>query len=191
MVSSSSDYSSSYSEEDSRIPAAKTRAKTNCAEESKTSVPLNNRRVTYVELMKRKAEDDKAEDRQRRKDRIRRRILAAEEKHRFVDGVPSDSDADAYEEETVRFLPERKIKPDRRTRELQKIAKRVEGELEAEYKAEDDSDSDDLDIHPDFINDSDSDSDEEENYEKDDDSDESEKSDDSDESESIFIPDLI
>ncbi|XP_026384382.1 protein starmaker-like [Papaver somniferum] len=130
--------------------------------------------------MKRKVEDDKADDRQRRKDRIWRRILAAEEKRRFVDGVPSESDANASEEETVWVLSERNIKPDRRTRELQKVVKQVEDELEAEYKDEDDSDSDDLDIHPDFTNGSDSDSDEEEDSEKDDD--ESDKSDDSDES---------
>ncbi|XP_026445584.1 uncharacterized protein LOC113346240 [Papaver somniferum] len=178
MVSSSSDYSFSSFEEDSRIPAAKMCAKTNRAEGSKPSTPLNNSTVTYAEIMKRKAEDDKAEDRQRRKDRIRHRILAAEEKRRFVDGVPSDSDAS--EEETDWVLSERKIKPDRRTRDLQKIAKQVEDELEAEYKAEDDSDSDDLDIHPDFINGSDSDSDEEEDSDKDDD--ESDKSDDSGES---------
>ncbi|XP_026438265.1 transcription initiation factor TFIID subunit 11-like [Papaver somniferum] len=180
MVSSSSDYSSSSSEEDSRIPAAKTCAKTNRAKGSKPSAPLNNRTITYAELMKRKAEDDKVEDRRHRKGRIRRRILEDEEKRRFFDGVPYDSDADAFEEETVWVLPERKIKPHRRTRELQKFAKQVKDELEAEYKAEDDSGSDDLDIHLDSINGSGSDSDEEEDSEEDDY--ESDKSDDSDES---------
>ncbi|XP_026410349.1 uncharacterized protein LOC113305542 [Papaver somniferum] len=122
------------------------------------------------------------EDRRRRKDRIRRRIQAAEERHRFVDGVPSDSDANSYEEETVWVVRNYEIKPDRRTRELQRIAKQVE----AEYEAEDDSDSDDPSIHPDFINGRDSDSDKEleEDSAKDDDdeSDNSDKSDDSDES---------
>ncbi|XP_026378314.1 glutamic acid-rich protein-like [Papaver somniferum] len=90
------------------------------------------------------------------------------------------------EEETVWVVRNYEIKPDRLTRELQKIAKQVEDELEAEYEAEDDSDSDDPNIHPDFINGRDSDSDEEleKDSAKDDDdeSDNSDKSDDSDES---------
>ncbi|XP_026450674.1 uncharacterized protein LOC113350767 [Papaver somniferum] len=123
-------------------------------------------------------ETDEAEDHKRRKDRIQRKILAAEERRRFVDGVPSDSDADASEEETTWVLPERKIKSDRRTRELQNTMKRVEVELEAE--AEEYSDSDDPHTHTDFINGPDSDSDEEEDSEKDSD-DESDSSDASDE----------
>ncbi|XP_026433798.1 uncharacterized protein LOC113331288 [Papaver somniferum] len=102
----------------------------------------------------------------RRKDRIRRKILAAEERRRFFDGVPSDSDADASEEETTWVLPEFKVKP----------MKRVDVELEAEEN----SDSDDPYTHPDFINGLDSDSDEEEDSEKDND-DESDSSDESDE----------
>ncbi|XP_026428254.1 calsequestrin-1-like [Papaver somniferum] len=136
--------------------------------------------------MKRKSQDDEMEDRRRRKDRIRCRIQAAEERRRFVDGVPSDSDANASEEETVWVVRNYEIKSDRRTRELQNIAKQVEAELEVEYKVEDDSDSDDPNIHPDFINGRDSDSDEEleEDSAKDgdDESDNFDKSDDSDES---------
>ncbi|XP_026396214.1 calsequestrin-1-like [Papaver somniferum] len=134
--------------------------------------------------MKRKSHDDDMEDLRRRKDGIRRRIQAAKERRRFVDGVPFDSDANASEVETVWMVRNYEIKPDRRTRELQKIAKQVEAELEAEYEAEDDSDSDDPNIHPDFINGRDSDSDEEieEDSAKDDDDefDNSDKSDDSD-----------
>ncbi|XP_026420063.1 uncharacterized protein LOC113316045 [Papaver somniferum] len=131
-------YSSSSSDEDSKASAAKSKAKTNHAEGENPSIPLNDRRVTYAELMKRKAKTDEAED-----------------------------------QETVWSLPERKIKPDRRTRELQKITKQVEAELEAE------EDSDDPYTHTDFINDPDSDSNEEEDSEKDDE-DEDDNSDESD-----------
>ncbi|XP_026396303.1 calsequestrin-1-like [Papaver somniferum] len=136
--------------------------------------------------MKRKSQDDDMEDRRRRKDRIRCRIQAAEERRRFVHGAPSDSGANASEVETVWVVWNYEIKPDRRTSELQKIAKQVEAELEAEYEAEDDSDSDDPNIHPDFINGRYSDSDEEleedSAKDNDDESDNSDKSDDSDES---------
>ncbi|XP_026410644.1 nucleolin 2-like [Papaver somniferum] len=162
---------SSSSDEDFKASAAKSKNNTNHAEGEKPNIPLNDRRVTYAELMKRKAEDDEADDRRRRKDRTRRRILAAEERRRFDDGVPSDSDAS--EDESVCVPRDRKIKPDLRTKELREIAKRVEDEAEEE--------SDDPNIHPDFINGPDSDSDEEEDSEKDND-DESDKSDNSDES---------
>ncbi|XP_026450461.1 uncharacterized protein LOC113350528 [Papaver somniferum] len=167
MAVSDGNNSSSSSDEDSKASAANSKAKTTHVEGTKSSIPMNSRRVTYAKLMKRKAETDEAEDRKRKKDRIRRKILAAEEWRRFVDGVPSDSDTDAYEEETTWVLPEYKIKPDRRTREL-------------EAEAKEDSDSDDPYTHPDFINGPDSDSDEEEDSEKDSD-DESDSSDESDE----------
>ncbi|XP_026378667.1 ribosomal L1 domain-containing protein CG13096-like [Papaver somniferum] len=174
VTSSSSDYDYSYSsissDEDFKSSAAKSKTKTNHAEGEKLYIPLNDRRVTYAEIMKRKAEDDEADDRRRRNDRIRRRILAAEERRRFVDGEPSDSDAS--EDEPVWVPQDHKIKPDSRTRELREITKRVEDKAE--------EDSDDPNIHPDFINVPDSDSDEEEDSEKDSD-DESDNSDNSDE----------
>ncbi|XP_026410730.1 transcription initiation factor TFIID subunit 11-like [Papaver somniferum] len=170
VTSSSSDYEYSYSSsssiEDFKASAAKSKTKANHTEGSKPNIPLNDRRVTYAELMKRKAEDDEADDRRHKKDRTRRRILAAEERHRFADGVPSDSDAS--EDEPVWAPGDRKIKPDHRTKELIDIAKRVEDEVE--------EDSDDPNIHQDFINGPDSDFDEEEDSEKDND-DESDKSD--------------
>ncbi|XP_026396074.1 glutamic acid-rich protein-like [Papaver somniferum] len=184
IVSSSSDYSSSSSEEDSRIPVAKTRAKTNHAEESKPSVPLNNRRVTYAELMKRKAEDDRMDDCRRRRDRVQRRMLTSEDKLRSrADGVTSDSDAS--EDESAWVPRDLKIKPDWSTREIEKL---VKADLEAEREKEEDWYSlyNDPEIHLDFVNGPDSDSDEEfeEDSAKDDDdkSDNSGKSDDSDES---------
>ncbi|XP_026428516.1 uncharacterized protein LOC113324412 [Papaver somniferum] len=160
-------YSSSSSDEDSKAFVAKSQAKMNHAKRAKPSTPLNDQRFTYNELMKRKAEDDKIDDRQHRRDQIRRRVLATEENLRSQDdGVPSDSDAS--ENEPVWVPRDRKIKPNRRNRE---IAKQVEA----------DWDSSDPDIHPDFVNGPDNDSDEEEDYEKDDD-DDSDRSDDSDES---------
>ncbi|XP_026454177.1 pheromone-processing carboxypeptidase KEX1-like [Papaver somniferum] len=66
-TSSSSDYdheySSSSSDEDSKVPemkisTAESRAKMDHSAEMKCGVPLNNRRVTREELLKRKAEDD-------------------------------------------------------------------------------------------------------------------------------------
>ncbi|XP_026396972.1 uncharacterized protein LOC113291685 [Papaver somniferum] len=184
MVSSSSDYSSSSSEEDSRIPVAKTRAKTNRAEESKPSAPLNNHRVTYAELMKRKVEDDRMDDYRRRRDRVQRRVLAAEEKLRSR-AYDVTSDSDTSEDEPVWVPQDLNIKPDRRTREIEKL---VKDDLEAEREKEEYWDSlySDPEIHPDFFNDPDSDSDEEfeEDSAKDDDdeSDNSGKSDDSNES---------
>ncbi|XP_026451409.1 uncharacterized protein LOC113351682 [Papaver somniferum] len=186
--SSSSDYdyyySSSSSEEDSKAPAVKSRAKTNHAERTKPSTPVNDRRVTYDELMKRKTEDDKLDDHRRRRDRVRCRVLTSEEKLiTRADGVPSDSDA--LGDEPVWMPQDRKIKPDRHTRAIERL---VKDDLEAEREEEEYQDSlySDPDIHPDFVNDRDSDSDEEleEDSTKDDDdeSDNSEKSDDSDES---------
>ncbi|XP_026416737.1 uncharacterized protein LOC113312198 [Papaver somniferum] len=117
------------------------------------------------------SEDDEAENRQHRKDRIRRRIQAAEERRQFLDGVPSDSDADASEEETAWVFTERKIKPGRYEREFRKTMKQIEAEAEAE----EDSDSDDPDTYPDFIDDADS-------YEEDDSDDKSDNSDDENDS---------
>ncbi|XP_026428509.1 ribosomal L1 domain-containing protein CG13096-like [Papaver somniferum] len=157
--SSSSDYdyyySSSSSEEDSKASAVKS-----------------------------KTEDDKLDDHIRRRDRVRHKVLAAEEVLRTpADGVPSDSDASGNE--PVWVPQDHKIKPDRRTKEIERL---VKADLEAERKEKEYQDSlyNDPDIHPDFVNGRDSDSDEEleEDYTKDDDdeSDNSDKSDDSDES---------
>ncbi|XP_026378209.1 glutamic acid-rich protein-like [Papaver somniferum] len=171
-------YSSSSSEEDSKASAAKARANV------KHNTPLNDRRVTYDELMKKEAEDDRLDDYRRRKHEVRRRMLAAEEKLRSrADGVPSDSYAS--EDEPVWMPRDHKIKPDRRTREIEKL---VQADLEAEREKEDywEIMDNDHDIHPDFVNSSNDYSDEEleEDSAKDDDdeSDNSDKSDDSDES---------
>ncbi|XP_026417406.1 histone chaperone rtt106-like [Papaver somniferum] len=181
--SSSSDYDHYYSsisfEEDSRPSAAKARARKNHAEGTKHSAPLDYRRVTYDELMKRKAEDDRLDDHRRRRDRVQRRLLAAKEKLRFrADGVPSDSDAS--EDEPVWVSRDRKIKPDRCTREIEKL---VKADLEAERKEEEYLDSlyIDPEIHPDLVNIPDSNSEEEdEDSSEDDDGDRSDDSEESD-----------
>ncbi|XP_026399207.1 glutamic acid-rich protein-like [Papaver somniferum] len=148
----------------------------------KYDVPPINRRITQEELLKRKAEDNMLAVLQQRRDRIQRRISVAEEKLQSrAEGVASD--LDASEDEPVWVPPERKIKPDRRTREIERL---VQADLEAERGEEDYWEDYDLDIHPDFVNSLDNDSDEEieEDSAKDDDdeSDNSDKSDDSDES---------
>ncbi|XP_026378680.1 glutamic acid-rich protein-like [Papaver somniferum] len=130
--------------------------------------------------MKQKSEDDRMDDYRRRRDRVQRRVLAAEEKLRSrVEDIPSDSDAS--EDEPVWVPRDLKIKPDRRTRGIEKLVK-AEREKEEYW----DSLYSDPEIHPDFVNGPDSDSDEEfeEDSAKDDDdeSDNSNKSDDSDES---------
>ncbi|XP_026442602.1 protein starmaker-like [Papaver somniferum] len=106
MTASSSRSYSSGSDEDPKAPIAMSRAKVIRDERAKPSVPSNERRVTFGEIMKRKADDDEKDARQRTKDRIRRKIQIAEEKRQFLDGVPSDSDVDASEEETSWGLPD-------------------------------------------------------------------------------------
>ncbi|XP_026395772.1 coiled-coil domain-containing protein 1-like [Papaver somniferum] len=178
------EYSSSSSEEDFKVPEMKTsttesHAKRDHSAEIKYDVPPINRRITQEELLKRKVEDDMLDDRQKRRDRIQRRISAAEENLQSrAEGVASDSDAS--EDEPVWVPAERKIKPDLRTREIERL---VQDDLEAEREEEDYWEDYELDIHPDFVNNPDNDSDEEleEDFAKDDD-DESDNSDDSDES---------
>ncbi|XP_026383600.1 ribosomal L1 domain-containing protein CG13096-like [Papaver somniferum] len=101
MPASSGHSYSSGSDKDPKAPIAKPRAKLIRDEGAKPIVPSNERRVTFAELVKRKAEDDDKDARQRTKDRIRRKIQRVEEKRQFLDGVPSDSNADAAEEETA------------------------------------------------------------------------------------------
>ena len=156
--SSSSDCSSSSSEEDSRFSTARAQAKGN--------------RDASEGLTKRKAEADAAEDRFRRRARIDRRVAAAEEKvfsRVRAEGVPSDSDAS--EDESVWGAPECDIKPDRFTREIEKLAR---DDPEAERDEEEGWDAYEEVIHPDFLVNSDADSDDERE-------DDSEKSDNSDE----------
>ncbi|XP_026384942.1 nonsense-mediated mRNA decay protein 2-like [Papaver somniferum] len=129
--------------------------------------------------MKRNTEDDEAENRQRRRDRIWRRVQAAEERRQFLDGVPYDSDADVSEEETAWVFTERKIKPDRYERE----SRRTMNQIEAEAEAEEDSDSDDdPEDRPDFIPDTDSDEEEDSDDKFDDSDDEKDSDDESDNS---------
>ncbi|XP_026417088.1 glutamic acid-rich protein-like [Papaver somniferum] len=169
MVTSSSsssdydyEYSSSSSDKDSKVPEmkisiAESRAKMDHSAEIKCGVPLNNRRL---------------------------QISSSEEKLQSrAEGVASDSDAS--EDKPVWVPLERKIKPDRRTREIERL---VQADLEAEREEEDywEMMYNDTDIHPEFVNSRKNDSDEEleEDSAKydDDESDNSDRSDDSDES---------
>ncbi|XP_026434318.1 lisH domain-containing protein C1711.05-like [Papaver somniferum] len=154
MSASSGRSYSSGSDKDPKAPIAKPRPKVIRDEGANPSVPSNEQRVTFSELMKRKAEDDEKYARQRTKDRIRRKIQRVEEKRQFLDGVPSDSDsyADASEEETSWGLPDH-------------CAKKFESPMNIAAEAEEDSD-DDFYAHPDVTNSHDSDS-EEEDSEKD------------------------
>ncbi|XP_026417186.1 glutamic acid-rich protein-like [Papaver somniferum] len=132
--------------------------------------------------MKRKDEDYDLMDRLRRRARIERRIAKAEDKlHSRAEGVASDSDAS--EDESMWGPPEREIKPDRYTREIEKLAR---AGPEAEREEEAGWDSYEEDILSDFVNDPDSDSNEEreeDSAEDDDDGpDDSDKSNASDES---------
>ncbi|XP_026398826.1 glutamic acid-rich protein-like [Papaver somniferum] len=173
---SSSDYSSISPEEDFKPSTIKTRAKEN------RDIPVDNQRVTYAELRKRKAEDDELEDSLRRRARIERRIAKAEDKlHASAEGV--DSNSDVSEDESMWGPPEREIKPDRYTREIEKPTR---ADPEAEREEEAGWDTYEEYIHPDIVNGPDSDSDEEreeDSAEDDDDGpDDSDKSNASDES---------
>ncbi|XP_026417199.1 glutamic acid-rich protein-like [Papaver somniferum] len=133
-------------------------------------------------VMKRKAKDGELEDRLQRRARIERRIAKAEDKlHSRDEGVASDSDAS--EDESMWGPQEREIKPDRYTREIEKLTR---DDPEAERDEEAGWDTYEEDIHPDFVNDPDSDSDEEREEDSaeddDDEPDDSDKSNASDES---------
>ncbi|XP_026399372.1 glutamic acid-rich protein-like [Papaver somniferum] len=174
--SSSNDYPSSSSEEDFKPSTVKSRAKEN------RDISVDNQRVTYAEIRKRKAEDDELEDRLRRRSRIELRIVKAEDKlHSRAEGVSSDSDAS--EDESMWGPPEREIKPERYTREIEKLTR---ADPEAEREEEAGWDTYEEDIHPYFVNglDNDSDEDREEDSAEDDDDghDDSDKSNASDES---------
>ncbi|XP_026417317.1 ribosomal L1 domain-containing protein CG13096-like [Papaver somniferum] len=188
MVTSSNNdydyyYSSSSSEEDSKTYVAKARAKKDHVKEMKQNMPLNDRKVTHDELLKRKAEDEALADYRQRRDRFQRRQLAAEEKLR---SCTDDVASDASEDEPVWVPRERKIKPHRRTREIERL---VEADLEAERKEEEywDMMYSDPDERPYFLDGPNSDSEEEPDEDSlkdnnDDESDNSDKYDDSDES---------
>ncbi|XP_026410741.1 glutamic acid-rich protein-like [Papaver somniferum] len=181
--SSSSDYdyyySSSSSEEDYKTSASKDRSKMDqSSKDSKkfmNGIYLDHSKASHDNFLKIKVEDEILADYRQERERLQRRKFAAEEKLRSrVDGV--DSDSDASEDEP------RKIKPNRRTKEIERL---VEADREAEREKEEywDMMYSDPDERLDFINGPNSDSEEEsdENPSKDnndDKSDNSEKSDD-------------
>ncbi|XP_026399999.1 protein bfr2-like [Papaver somniferum] len=176
MVSSSSDYSSSSSEEDSRISAAKVRANTDHAKKVINSTPLNKLKDARDELLKRKAREEIIAEYREKRRRIQRKTLETEERLRSrPDGVATDSDAE--EEEPVWEPMERKSRPYPPHREIER---QVKADLQAERDEEDYWDA----IHGDLVeeefssSDSDSEKESEEDSSGDDDDDESDDSDD-------------
>ncbi|XP_026420228.1 glutamic acid-rich protein-like [Papaver somniferum] len=193
MVTSSSsdydyDYSSIPSDEDSKVPetkisAAESRAKMDQslkkAKEAINDMSLDKLKTARDRFSKRIAEDEMVAEYREKRLRIQRRRLAAEEKLRSLhDGVASDSDA--KEEEPIWEPRERKIKPHRLTRDIERL---VEADFKDERKKEEywDAMYIDPDEREDFGDDSNSDSEEdleEDSTEDDDGDDESDESDD-------------
>ncbi|XP_026378665.1 glutamic acid-rich protein-like [Papaver somniferum] len=143
-------------------------------------IHLDHSKASHDNFLKRKAEDEILAYYRQEMERFQRRKFAAEEKLRSCsDGVASDSDAS--EDETVWVPRERKIKPDRRTREIERL---VEADLEAEREKEEYLDMmySDLDERLDFINgpNSDSEGESDEDSSKDNNDEESDNSDKSD-----------
>ncbi|XP_026417064.1 nucleolar transcription factor 1-like [Papaver somniferum] len=175
MVTSSSsdyDYSSSSSEEYSKISAAKSRAK-----EIINSMPLDDLKVTRDELLKRKAREEIIADYREKRRRIQRKTLEAEEKlGSRPDGVASDSDAE--EEEPVWEPMERRSKPYPPHKEIERL---VKADLQDERDEEDHRDEIYGDLEEEKFPSSDSDSEkesEEDSMNDDDDDDEYDDSDD-------------
>ncbi|XP_026383579.1 calsequestrin-1-like [Papaver somniferum] len=168
MVSSSSDYSSSSSDEDFRIPMAKARVH--------AKVPPYDPKFAHDDFLKRKEREEILAEYREKRRRIQRKKQEAEERLRSRPyGVASDSDA---EEELVWRFPERKSKPYPPHREIER---QVKDDLQAERDEEDLLDAIDGDIEEEFPDDSDSDSEKEsEEDSSEDDDDDDNESDDSD-----------
>ncbi|XP_026419786.1 glutamic acid-rich protein-like [Papaver somniferum] len=133
MVSSSSDYSSSSSEEDSRTSTAKMRANTDHAKKVINSMPLDKLKAARDELLKRKAKEEAITEYREKRRRIQRKTHEAQERLRSRPyGVASDSYAE--EEEPVWEPVERKSRPYPPHRETEQ---QVKDDLQAECDEED------------------------------------------------------
>ncbi|XP_026400000.1 protein bfr2-like [Papaver somniferum] len=177
MVTSSSDYSFSSSEEDSKNPVAKARANTDHAKNIINNMSLNEIKDARDELLKRKAREEIIVEYREKRRRIQRKTLEAEERLRSrPDGVASDSDAE--EEEPVWEPMEHKSSPYPPHREIER---HVKADLQAERDEEDYWDAINGDLVEEEFSSLDSDSakeSEEDSSENDDDDDESDDSDD-------------
>ncbi|XP_026383737.1 prothymosin alpha-A-like [Papaver somniferum] len=154
MVTSSSDYSSSSSEEDSKIYAVKARAKTDHDKEIINNMPLDELKVARDELLKRKSREEIVAD--------------------YREKRPSDSDAE--EEESIWEPMERRSRPYPPHREIERL---VEADLQAERDEEDYWDGMYTDLEKEFPS-SDSDSEKESEEDSTEDDEDDDKSDDSD-----------
>ncbi|XP_026396276.1 glutamic acid-rich protein-like [Papaver somniferum] len=172
MVSSSNDYSSSSSEEDSRTFATKVRTNKDHAKKVINSMPLDNMKSTRDELLERKSREEAIAECRENIHRIQRKTQEAEERLRScLYGVASDS----YAEEEVPVwelieLKSRSYPPHR------EIERHVKVDLQAERDEEDHWNA----INGDLVEEefSSPDSDSEKEYDEDDDDDESDDSDD-------------
>ncbi|XP_026459406.1 glutamic acid-rich protein-like [Papaver somniferum] len=176
MVSSSSDYSSSSSEKDSRTSAAKMRANTDHAKKAINSMPLDKLKDARDDLLKRKAKKEAIADYRVKRHRIQRKTQEAEERLRSRPyGVASESDVE--EEEPVLKPMERKIRPYPPHREIER---QVKADLQSECDEEDHWNTINGDLVEEEFSSSDSDSEKEseEDSSENDDDDESDDSDD-------------
>ncbi|XP_026399309.1 uncharacterized protein LOC113295167 [Papaver somniferum] len=158
MVTSSSDYSSSSSDEDSRIPLAKARANMDHAKKTINGMSLDELKAARDELLKRK---DKEE------------ITAEYREKKPSDSDPSDVEEEPWEPEERRS----RLYPPHREIEWQ-----VKDDLQAACDEEDYLDAIYGDVEEEFPDDSDSDSEKEsgEDSSEDDDDDDDDESDDFD-----------
>ncbi|XP_026410694.1 glutamic acid-rich protein-like [Papaver somniferum] len=176
MVSSSSDYSSSSYEEDSRTFAAKVRANMDHAKKVINSMPLDKLKSTHDELLKRKSREEAVAEYREKRRIIQRKTHEAEERLRSRPyGVASNSDAE--EEEPVWEPMERKSRSYPPYREIER---QVKADLQDEHDEEDHWNAINGDLVEEEFSSSDSDSEKEsdEDYSEDDDDDESDDSDD-------------
>ncbi|XP_026400029.1 prothymosin alpha-like [Papaver somniferum] len=124
-MTSSSDYSSSTSDEDSRIPLPKARANMDHDKKIINSMSLDELKAARDELLKKKKREEILDEYREKRRRIQRKTLEAEERLRSRPyGVASDSDAEEEEEELVWDLTEHK-----------------NGDVEEEFLDDSDSDS--------------------------------------------------
>ncbi|XP_026428439.1 nucleolar transcription factor 1-like [Papaver somniferum] len=100
MVTSSSDYSSSSSDEDSRIHVAKARASMDHAKNIINSMPLDELKASRDELLNRKAREEIIANYREKRRRVQRKMLESEERLRSrPDGVKADLQAECDEED--------------------------------------------------------------------------------------------
>ncbi|XP_026410847.1 glutamic acid-rich protein-like [Papaver somniferum] len=174
IVTFSSDYSSSSSEEDSEIPrpemktsSAEARAKMERSlkdtKEIINGMSLDRLKVVRYGFLKRKTEDEILYDYRQKRHRLQQKRLAAEEKLRSrADGIASDSDAE--EVESIWEPKKRKIRTYPPAREIERL---VEADLQSEREEEEYWDAMYGDPEESEVSSEDSDSNSEEEFEED------------------------